>query len=80
MNTPSDTLENTSVPTGPKVQTTREEIANAVTHGIGAILSLACLTLGVVFAAIDHNPWNVVAVSIYGVTMFLLYLFSYQIN
>lgn len=76
MNTPSDTPETTSVPTGPKVQTTGEEIANAVTHGIGAILSLACLTLGVVFAAIDHNPWNVVAVSIYGVTMFLLYLFS----
>ena len=57
-------------------QTISEEIANAVTHGVGTLLSIACLTVGIVFAAIDRNPWNIVSVSIYGATMVLLYLFS----
>ena len=59
-------------------QTLGEEIANAVTHGIGAILAVACLVVGVVFASVRpwHDVWNIVSVSIYGATMVLLYLFS----
>ena len=59
-------------------QTLGEEIANAVTHGIGALLAVACLVVGVVFASIRpyRDVWNIVSVAIYGSTMVLLYLFS----
>lgn len=57
-------------------QTTHEEIFNAITHGIGALLAIGCLVVAVVFSSLDHNVWNIVGTSIYGTTMFLLYLFS----
>lgn len=57
-------------------QTPAEEIANTVTHGVGLMLSCACLTLGVVFAALRGDPWIVVSVSVYGATLCLLYLSS----
>lgn len=53
-----------------------EEIANAITHGIGAALSLVGLTLLVVWAARWGDPWRVVAVSIYGGALVFLYLAS----
>jgi hemolysin III len=52
------------------------EIANSVTHGIGALLAIAGLVLLVVFAAIYGNVWHVVSFSIYGSTLVLLYLAS----
>ena len=45
-----------------------EEIANAITHGIGIIFSIVALVLMVVFAACYGNAWQVVSVSIYGAT------------
>ena len=54
----------------------REEIAASVTHGIGAGLSVAGLTLLVVLAAIYGDVWQVVAFSIYGASLFFLYLAS----
>jgi len=56
--------------------TKKEEIANAITHGIGAILSAAALVLLIVFASIHGTAWHVVSFSIFGSTMFLLYLSS----
>ena len=53
-----------------------EEIANAITHGIGIIFSIVALVLMVVFAACYGNAWQVVSVSIYGATLILLYTFS----
>ncbi|WNQ12389.1 hemolysin III family protein [Paenibacillus aurantius] len=53
-----------------------EEIANAVTHGIGALLSIAALTLLVVFATLEGTAWHVVSFTIYGVSMLLLYTSS----
>lgn len=53
-----------------------EEIANAVTHGIGAALSIVGLTLMVVWAALWGDTWRLVAVSIYGGTLVFLYLAS----
>ena len=52
------------------------EIANSVTHGIGALLAIAGLVLLVVFASIYGNVWHVVSFSIYGSTLVLLYLAS----
>lgn len=59
-----------------KNQTIGEEIANAVTHGIGAALSVAGLVLLVVFAALRGDAWRVVSFSIYGATLIILYLAS----
>jgi hemolysin III len=55
---------------------TINEIANSVTHGIGALLAVAGLVLLVVFAAAYGNTWHVVSFSIYGSTLVLLYLAS----
>lgn len=50
-----------------------EEIANAVTHGIGVLFSVVTMTLLLVFAYIDKNPLGIVAFAIYGACSFLLY-------
>ncbi|WNS44753.1 hemolysin III family protein [Paenibacillus sp. MMS20-IR301] len=54
----------------------KEEVANAITHGIGAVLSVAALVLLIVFAAQSGTAWHVVSFSIYGATMLLLYINS----
>lgn len=56
--------------------TVREEIANIVTHAIGSGLSVAMLTILVMFAATDGDIWRIVSVSIYGGCMILCYLAS----
>lgn len=53
-----------------------EEIANAITHGVGALLAIAALVLLIVFAAKYGDAWYVVSYTIYGVCLVLLYLFS----
>ncbi|MBX0326985.1 hemolysin III family protein [Oscillochloris sp. ZM17-4] len=53
-----------------------EIIANAVTHGIGAALSIAGLAVLVAFASLNGDAWQIVSVSIYGATLIFLYLFS----
>ncbi|EFU40161.1 channel protein, hemolysin III family [Paenibacillus vortex V453] len=54
----------------------REEIANAITHGIGAALSVAALVLLIVFSSLKGTAWHIVSFTIYGSTMLLLYLSS----
>lgn len=54
----------------------REEIANAITHGIGAVLSIAALTLLIVYSSIYGTAWHVVSFTIYGASMLLLYISS----
>ena len=41
-----------------------EELINAITHGIGAGLSIAALVLCIVKGAKDHNAYAVVSASI----------------
>ena len=57
-------------------QSLGEEIANSITHGIGAALSIVALVLLVVFASIYGDTWRVVSFSIYGATLFFFYLAS----
>ncbi|UAC50147.1 hemolysin III family protein [Bacillus aquiflavi] len=54
----------------------KEEIANAITHGIGIIFSIVALVLLIVTAAQNGTAATVVAFSVYGGTMVLLYTFS----
>ncbi|MCD5322496.1 MULTISPECIES: PAQR family membrane homeostasis protein TrhA [Pontibacillus] len=60
--------------------TKREEIVNAVTHGIGVLLSIAALVLLVVNASMNGNAWQIVSVSIYGATMIFLYFSSTMVH
>ncbi|MGM7635020.1 PAQR family membrane homeostasis protein TrhA [Bacillus sp. Hm123] len=53
-----------------------EEIANSITHGVGAVLSIAALTLLIVFSVLFGDVWHIVSFTIFGVTMLLLYLSS----
>lgn len=64
------------VESGYRSLTLGEEIFNSITHGIGALLSIAALVILVVFAAIRGNAWHVVSFSIFGSTLVLLYLSS----
>jgi len=53
-----------------------EEIAHAVTHGIGILLSIAGLAVLVAFASLYGNAWHITSSSIYGATLILLYTAS----
>ena len=53
--------------------TTSEEVANALTHGLGALLSVVGLTMLVVYAVMEKDPWRIVSVSIFGSTLILMY-------
>ena len=57
-------------------QSLGEEIANGITHGIGAALAIAGLVILVVFGALYGDAWRVVSFSIYGATLVILYLIS----
>ena len=53
-----------------------EEIANAITHGVGALLSIVGLVLLIIAAAVWGNGWHLACAIVYGTTMFLLYMAS----
>ncbi|WP_066047900.1 PAQR family membrane homeostasis protein TrhA [Robertmurraya korlensis] len=58
------------------VFTKGEEIANSITHGIGAILSITALVLLIVFSSLYGNVWHIVSFTLYGSTMVILYISS----
>ncbi|NLK63424.1 MAG: hemolysin III family protein [Fusobacteria bacterium] len=53
-----------------------EEILNAITHGIGALLAIAALVVGIVLASIKGTAWHVVSFAIYGTSFFIMYINS----
>jgi hemolysin III len=53
-----------------------EEIVNSLSHGIGALLSVAGLAVLVVFAALYGDNWHIVSFSIFGATLIVLYAAS----
>lgn len=58
-------------------QSVKEEIANAISHGIGAIIFIAATVLMIVFAAKGQKgATSVVSVSVFGGSLILLYLTS----
>jgi hemolysin III len=58
------------------IYTRKEEIANAITHGIGSALSIAALVLLIVFSSLYGNAWHIVSFTIFGSTMLFLYTSS----
>jgi len=51
----------------------QEEMANRLTHGFGAVLSLAGLVLMVMYSRAHGDEWHVASTAIYGTTLVLLY-------
>jgi hemolysin III len=58
------------------IETPAEETASSITHAIGGLLASSALTLLIVFAVLAHDPRRVVAVSIHGSTLVLMYVAS----
>jgi hemolysin III len=54
----------------------KEELANSITHGVGALLSISALVILIVYASLYGTVWHVVSFTIFGVTMFILYMSS----
>jgi hemolysin III len=53
-----------------------EEIANAVSHGVGVVAALVALPFLVLTAATDGDAWHIVGSTIFGVTLILMYTAS----
>jgi hemolysin III len=59
-----------------KLYTAGEEIAHALTHGIGIVLAIAGLTVMVARATLYGDAWHIVGASIFGATLVLMYTAS----
>lgn len=53
-----------------------EELAHAITHGVGVLLAIVGLCVLVARAALYGNQWHVIACSIFGATLVLMYAAS----
>jgi hemolysin III len=53
-----------------------EEIANWLTHGVGAVLSVVALTLLIIFASTRGDAWHVVSFTVFGLSLLVLYTAS----
>lgn len=56
--------------------TVGEEIFNSVSHGVGALLSIAALTLLIVFAVFRSDGYGLASAIVFGVSLTLLYSMS----
>lgn len=57
-------------------QSVGEEIANAISHGIGLLLGITALVLLAVFSSTTGSAWHIVSFVIFGSGLIILYLFS----
>lgn len=53
-----------------------DEIANSITHGVGAILSAIGLVYLMIQAGAHGTGWHIFSCALYGSTLLLLYIFS----
>lgn len=58
------------------IYTKKEEVFNAITHGIGVLMSIAALVLLIIFSAKQGSASLMLISIIYGMSMLLLYLAS----
>jgi hemolysin III len=59
-----------------RAYTRGELVANWLTHGIGLLLSVAALTLLVIFSSVRGDAWHVVSFTVFGLTLLILYAAS----
>ncbi|XSG76071.1 PAQR family membrane homeostasis protein TrhA [Herpetosiphon llansteffanensis] len=53
-----------------------EELANAITHGIGVALSVAGLVILLIMAINTGDPWRIASFTVYGLSLICMYLAS----
>jgi hemolysin III len=70
------TIQRMTAPTVERAQTTGEELANAISHGLGCLLAIASLPILVWEANRQGSTVNVVAAAVFAGTMILLYAVS----
>ena len=61
---------------GPESHHVREELANALTHGLGAAAALAGGAVLVTLAALNGDGWQLAGAIVFGLCLLLLYLAS----
>lgn len=54
----------------------REEIANAISHGLGAIMSVIGMIMLLTYSVADNDPVRIASFTIYGSSMIILFLAS----
>ena len=54
-------------------QSFSEELFNSISHGMGALLAIAGLVVGTVFAAIKSDAMSIVGIILYGASLVVLY-------
>lgn len=54
----------------------KEEVAHAITHGIGALLSMVALVLLIVSSALNGSALVIVSTTVFGCTMLFMYVSS----
>ncbi len=54
----------------------REELANVVTHGIGALLAISALILLIVFSSLNGTAYHIVSSAVFGTCLLVLYTMS----
>ena len=59
-----------------KNYTVGEEIAHAVTHGLGLLLSVAACSVLVILAAQRGTVWHITSVAVFGASLIVLYAAS----
>ncbi|MDO4744443.1 MAG: hemolysin III family protein [Clostridia bacterium] len=57
-------------------QSMGEEIANAISHGIGALLAIAGTAVAIVYACLHGDAMSIISASLYGTGLIILYLAS----
>ncbi len=62
--------------TEPREPTYREELVHSLTHGIGALLAMITLVMLVTAAAVQGSTTTIVAVSVFGASLVLVYVSS----
>lgn len=56
--------------------TVGEEIANAITHGLGSLLAIAGCAVIIVFAVFTQDPYKIVSASIFGAGLIIMFTMS----
>ncbi len=71
-----DEMNNEKINNKHTIQTLGEEIANAISHGVGALLAIAATVVLIVVANFRSDAIGIVSACIYGASLILLYTFS----
>lgn len=65
-----------SLPSHPEAAEVREELVNALTHGVGAAAAVAGSGVLITLAALHGDRWQLAGAIVFGVCLLLLYLAS----